>query len=87
VQRKLAERVTSSKVTWRSIKAAWGSERFFKAVNPAAAETLFVRHVSKLQQDEAEEQRRRAAEVRCEVLVTCVSAAAPGGRAPCRLWH
>jgi hypothetical protein len=51
-------------VTWRSIQAAWAREPFFQAVRPAAAETLFVRHIAKLQQAEAEDKKAAAAEVR-----------------------
>lgn len=64
VQRRLAERVTTSQVSWNSISKAWSKEAFFRAVEPAAAETLFTRHVAKLQQDEAADARERAADVR-----------------------
>lgn len=64
VQRRLAERVTTSQVSWNSIKKAWAREAFFRAVDEAAAETLFTRHVAKLQQDEAADARQRAADVR-----------------------
>lgn len=57
------QRVTTSRVSWNNIKKAWQREAFFRAVDPAAAETLFTRHVAKLQQDEAADARERAAEV------------------------
>lgn len=51
-------------MSWESIQKAWQREAFFRAVDPSAAETLFTRHISKLQQDEAVDARERAAEVR-----------------------
>lgn len=64
VQRRMAERVTSSNVRWESVSKVWASQPFYRAVKPAAAETLFVRHVAKLQQEEAQYDRICAAEVR-----------------------
>lgn len=61
--RRMAERVTSSNVRWESVSKVWASQPFYRAVKPAAAETLFVRHVAKLQQEEAQYDRICAAEL------------------------
>jgi hypothetical protein len=69
-QRRLVHRVTSSRVSWDVVKKQWEREAFFRAVDPFTAETLFTRHLAKLQQDEAADARARAAEVRISVTVS-----------------
>lgn len=56
--------MTSSNVRWETVSKLWANQGFYRAVKPAAAETLFVRHVTKLQKEEAQLARTAAAEVR-----------------------
>lgn len=65
--------MTSSNVRWETVSKLWANQGFYRAVKPAAAETLFVRHVAKLQQEEA----RHARTVAAEVCILCPYAAAP----------
>lgn len=67
MQRRMAERVTTSSVSWEAASKTWAGQPWYKAIKPGAAETLFVRHVAKLQQEEAEHSRILAAEVRARM--------------------
>ena len=64
VQRRMAERVTTSNVRWETVSKVWANQPFYRAVSPGAAETLFVRHIARLQRAEAQYDRLCAAEVR-----------------------
>ena len=73
VQRQLSYRVTNpDRVTWKGLKAAWRDEDVFTAVGEKTAEILFVRHITKLQMDAAEQRKAEAAEVCVCVLVCCL---------------
>ena len=78
VQRRMAERVTTSNVRWETVSKVWAGQPFFRRVSPGAAETLFVRHIARLQQAEAQYNRLCAAEVR--TLLPCHLPASPLSR-------
>lgn len=65
VQRQLSYRVTTpDRVTWQGVRAAWKEEPVFQAVGERDAEILFVRHITSLQMQAAEDKKAQAAEVR-----------------------
>eukprot|EP00892_Ulva_mutabilis_P003427 jgi/Ulvmu1/1456/UM011_0186.1 len=61
--RRMAERVTQSNVRWEAVSKMWANQAFYRAVSPGVAETLFVRHVARLQQAEVQHTRICAAEL------------------------
>jgi hypothetical protein len=75
VKRRLAFRVTKPRQTsWKALKAAWRHDADFSALDERTAEIIFVRHVTKLQMQEAEKAKVEAAEACSRACCACSTA-------------
>eukprot|EP01025_Chloroclados_australasicus_P026473 TRINITY_DN2632_c0_g1_i1.p1 TRINITY_DN2632_c0_g1~~TRINITY_DN2632_c0_g1_i1.p1 ORF type:complete len:373 (-),score=62.89 TRINITY_DN2632_c0_g1_i1:434-1444(-) len=64
--------ISSDTLSWEAAQEIWGKEPFFKAVNINAAETLFVRHIAKLQKAEAAIAHAEAAEIEFRAMMMTI---------------